>query len=104
MQLTPRHATPVELETTLEKPGVYSLYVTHSPYWTGSGHCAESTISAMRVDLPGEAVQDSQLRQGEQLRRQVLLSAFELEMLAIRASDIAGTAWRYRCCCCCCCC
>lgn len=49
VKLTSRHATPVGLETRIEKPGTYTVYVTASMRWTGSGACTDPSETPIRV-------------------------------------------------------
>eukprot|EP00903_Cladosiphon_okamuranus_P018405 g16929.t1 len=49
VQLTSRHDPPVGLETRIEKPGTYTLYVTASMRWTGSGPCADPSETPIRL-------------------------------------------------------
>lgn len=55
VKLAGRHAEPVDLLTTLTKPGEYTLYVTASIRWTGSGvreDPSEQPIEIKRFRIP----------------------------------------------------
>ena len=55
VRLMEKDAPPVKLEVKIEKPGTYTLYVTASMRWNGSGSCAdpsEQPIQIRRFHLP----------------------------------------------------
>ncbi|CAM9633206.1 unnamed protein product [Scytosiphon promiscuus] len=55
VKLARRNSEPVELQTTLSKPGEYTIFVTASMHWTGSGACedpSEQPIEIKRFRVP----------------------------------------------------
>ncbi|CAN0190224.1 unnamed protein product, partial [Hapterophycus canaliculatus] len=55
VKLAGRDAEPADVLTTLTKPGEYTLYVTASIRWTGSGVCedpSEQPIEITRFRVP----------------------------------------------------
>ena len=47
--LTSKNEPPVRLLTRIEKPGMYTLYVTASMRWSGSGPCADPSETPIRL-------------------------------------------------------
>lgn len=49
VRLARPNATPVALETKVEQPGMYALYVTPSSRWNGSGPCSDPSQTPILV-------------------------------------------------------
>lgn len=50
VKLVQRDTPPVDLSITLDRPGLYTMYLAASKHWTGSGVCEDPSAQPIKIE------------------------------------------------------